>query len=319
MQNRTSTMVQAAIFAAIAIVFNMIFYYIPVLAIFVNLILPLPIAICGMRCGLRWSIMSLIVSTALVAMLINPMHALFFIGVYGVMAVVLGECMHRRYLPGKLILISSVGALVGFAINIALAFTVMGIDPIQTVFSQFDHLLPQMEQSLAGMGMSPDQAAATKEEFSKTVDIIKIILPGSFLLMAPLIAFLNYWLARKILGRLGEKFPPIPSFAEFNVPRIALLGYGLGLFGLQYTNYAGMAGSVPYYICANVYAISSLLLVLQGLAVAKWYCNRKGYSGVVFGVVSALCFLMPILGIAATFLGGYDLLFHFRTQNARRR
>jgi len=310
--SKTSTMVQAAIFAALAIVFNMVFYYIPVLAIFINLVLPLPIAICGMRCGLRWSIMSLIVATALVGMLINPMHALFFIGVYGIMGVVLGECMHRRYLPGKLILVSSVGAFVGFAINLALAFTVMGINPIETMFSSLDKALPEMERSMASFGMTPEQAARAKEDFAGTLDIVKIILPGAFVLMAPIVAFINYWLGRKILGRLGEKFPPIPDFTEFNVPAISLLGYGLGLFGLQYFNYAGQNGSVPYLICANVYAVCSMLLVLQGLSVAKWFCRKKGYSNFAFGVVTLLCFAAPLFSLAATFVGGYDLLFHFR-------
>ena len=93
-------MVEGAICAAIAIVFNLLFAYVPFMGIILNLIMPLPLVVCGMRNGLRWSIMAAVVSTVLVAMTVNPIHALFYIGVYGVMGIVLGECMHR-HLPAQ--------------------------------------------------------------------------------------------------------------------------------------------------------------------------------------------------------------------------
>ena len=89
-------MVEGAICAAIAIVFNLLFAYVPFMGIILNLIMPLPLGICGMRNGMRWSIMAAVVATGLVAMMVNPLHALFFIVVYGIMGVVLGECMHRH-------------------------------------------------------------------------------------------------------------------------------------------------------------------------------------------------------------------------------
>ena len=90
-------MVEGAICAAIAIVFNLLFAYVPFMGIILNLIMPLPLVVCGMRNGMRWSIMAAVVSTVLVAMTVNPIHALFYIGVYGVMGIVLGEavCIYR--------------------------------------------------------------------------------------------------------------------------------------------------------------------------------------------------------------------------------
>ena len=104
-------MVEGAICAAIAIVFNLLFAYVPFMGIILNLIMPLPLVVCGMRNGMRWSIMAAVVSTVLVAMTVNPIHALFYIGVYGVMGIVLGECMHRHLPAQKLLLYASIGAL----------------------------------------------------------------------------------------------------------------------------------------------------------------------------------------------------------------
>ena len=62
MIRKTSAMVEAGILAAIAIVFAIISMYVPVIGSFINFLWPLPIAICGMRNGLRWSVMTLIVA-----------------------------------------------------------------------------------------------------------------------------------------------------------------------------------------------------------------------------------------------------------------
>jgi uncharacterized protein YybS (DUF2232 family) len=96
LNHKTSALVEAAIFAAIALLFNVVFYYIPFLTIFVNLIMPLPVVICGQRHGFKWSLLSLIVASVLAAMLINPLQGLFYLGVYGVLALIAGTCMYRK-------------------------------------------------------------------------------------------------------------------------------------------------------------------------------------------------------------------------------
>ena len=51
--------------------FAIISMYVPVIGSFINFLWPLPIAICGMRNGLRWSVMTLIVADIAVAVLIS--------------------------------------------------------------------------------------------------------------------------------------------------------------------------------------------------------------------------------------------------------
>ena len=67
-------MVEAGILAAIAIVMALIVMYVPVLGAFVNFLWPLPIVICGARHGLKWSIMTLLVATIIIA--IELIHVL---------------------------------------------------------------------------------------------------------------------------------------------------------------------------------------------------------------------------------------------------
>lgn len=312
MHKRASTLVEAAIFAAVAVVFNLVFYYLPVLGIFVNMLMPLPVAICGMRCGLRWSVMSLAVAGVLVAMLVNPLHALFFVGVFGIMGVVLGECMYRRYLPARLLLISSAGALLGLAVNLLLAFFTMGINPITTLVASFDETIPEVMEMMGSLGMDPQALALMKQQMQTMVTMIKIIFPGAFVIMAPLLVLVNYFAARKILARVGETFPPFPNFADWTLPFIVAPLYFLGLFAIQYFNGLGWQETWQYILVANVWAVSGVLLVVQGLALVYWlvrkYHKPRGWATLTV----VLCFLVPFISLLVTYAGAYDLFVDFR-------
>ena len=112
MIRKTSAMVEAGILAAVAIVMALISMYVPVLGAFVNFVWPLPIVICGCRHGLKWSIMTLLVATVIIAMIISPINAFFLAAIFGLLGLILGECMRRHLPPMKMMLYGSVGAVI---------------------------------------------------------------------------------------------------------------------------------------------------------------------------------------------------------------
>ena len=99
MIRKTSAMVEAGILAAVAIVMALISMYVPVLGAFVNFVWPLPIVICGCRHGLKWSIMTLLVATVIIAMIISPINAFFLAAIFGLLGLILASCaafQHNR-------------------------------------------------------------------------------------------------------------------------------------------------------------------------------------------------------------------------------
>ena len=122
MFRKTSAMVESGILAAIAIVMALISMYVPVAGVFVNFVWPLPIIICGMRHGMKWSLMSLAVAGIIVAIIISPLQAFFLVAIFGLMGIVLGECMRRRMPPMRLMFFGSIGAVVALILNVVLSF-----------------------------------------------------------------------------------------------------------------------------------------------------------------------------------------------------
>ena len=75
MVRKTSEMVEAGILAAVAVLFAILGAYLPVLGALFNLLWPVPVAVCGMRNGLRWSVMTLIVAGAVIGSLLGPLQS----------------------------------------------------------------------------------------------------------------------------------------------------------------------------------------------------------------------------------------------------
>ncbi|MCQ4908371.1 YybS family protein, partial [Phascolarctobacterium faecium] len=68
------------------------------------------------------------------------------------------------------------------------------------------------------MGMSQTEIDAAVKSNSEMLRMMRMIMPGAFFLCAPIIAFVKYLAARKILSKLGAAFAEFPPFTQWNVP-----------------------------------------------------------------------------------------------------
>jgi uncharacterized protein YybS (DUF2232 family) len=131
------------------------------------------------------------------------------------------------------VLLASIGALIGYGANIAIAFYLMGINPITAFFTGLDQALPQIVNAMTGAGMSGQSAIQWQGEFQQSIEMMKIILPGALLLYAPIISFINYVAARRIIMRLGQFIEGFPDFLHWNMPKAVVPIYFLAFFGHQ--------------------------------------------------------------------------------------
>ena len=191
--------------------------YVPVLGAFVNFVWPLPIVICGCRHGLKWSIMTLLVATVIIAMIISqlmPFSWRLFLAFWA--------DFRRVYATSsaadEMMLYGSVGAVIALVLNIVLSFWVLGIDPIEMMFSSFHQSLEQLTVYYREHGMSEADIKKTVDGYAEMLRMMRIIMPGAFMMCAPLMAFVNYMAAKKILTKLGESFEAFPPFTMLQVP-----------------------------------------------------------------------------------------------------
>lgn len=316
MIHKTSAMVEAGIMAAIAIVMALIIMYVPVLGVFVNFLWPLPIVICGCRHGLKWSIMTLLVATIIIAMLMSPINAFFLAAIFGLLGLILGECMRRHLSPMKLMLYGSVGGIIALVLNIVLSFFVLGIDPINMMFTSFDESLVQLAEYYREHGMSEADIKTSIDSYKEMFRMMRIIMPGAFFLCAPVMAFVNYIAAKKILVKLGESFENFPDFVLLKVPKWVLWPYCISLLAVTYF-YQTDQSSWMYNVSVNVQTVCSFVLVFQGIVLLYWFVDTRKKPRWWANIGMLLLFAIPIFSQIMVYVGAFDLVFDFRKIRGR--
>lgn len=168
-----------------------------------------------------------------------------------------------------MMLYGSVGAVIALVLNIVLSFWVLGIDPIEMMFSSFHQSLEQLTVYYREHGMSEADIKKTVDGYAEMLRMMRIIMPGAFMMCAPLMAFVNYMAAKKILTKLGESFEAFPPFTMLQVPGWILWPYAASLFAVTYY-YQHDQASWMYTLSVNVQTVCSFVLVLQGIVLLYW-------------------------------------------------
>lgn len=107
-----------------------------------------------------------------------------------------------------MMLYGSVGAVIALVLNIVLSFWVLGIDPIEMMFSSFHQSLEQLTVYYREHGMSEADIKKTVDGYAEMLRMMRIIMPGAFMMCAPLMAFVNYMAAKRFLRSWVKALKP---------------------------------------------------------------------------------------------------------------
>jgi len=299
---KTSALVESSILAAVAVLFTLVGNYIPVLDMIVNVLWPLPIILCGRRNGLKWSILCLVVTGCVVAVLLSPFQALTQCLILGLIGLMMGYGMRRQLSPMQTLLLGSLGALLSTILSGIAAYVFMDVNVIQVFFSSIDESLDMSSGMLSTLGLQGMDAA----QLAQMKKMFELVLPAGVLLSAPITAFANYWAARKVLGRLGDYYPWFPPLSQWVLPKWLLLPYFIGMVTMVY--FSRDDSGILYRGSYTLYTLVSMLLLLQGLCVVRWYVEYKQYPRILMPLSLALTFTIPIASQFIVVIGAYDMV-----------
>lgn len=303
---KTSALVESGILAAVAVLFTLIGNYVPVLDMIVNVLWPLPIILCGRRNGLKWSVLCLIVTGCVVAVLLSPLQALTQCLILGLIGLMMGYGMRRQLSPVKTLLLGSLGALISVILSGIAAYVFMNINVIETFYSSLDESLDISSGIFQTLGLGN----AAEAQLAQMKKMFELILPAGVLLSAPITAFANYWAARKVLARMGDYYPWFPPMSLWTLPKWLLLPYGIGMVMMVY--FGKDDASIMYRLAFTVYTMVSMMLLLQGLCVVRWYVEYRGGPKFLLPLALMLTFTMPIASQALVVTGAYEMVVDFR-------
>jgi len=302
-------MTESAMLSVITVIMALCAAYVPVLGNIAALLWPLPIVVLVVRHGLRWGIMAVAVSGAVMTALLGPAFSVVTIMTFAFVGLALGIGYRQQWAAAKcfmaVLLVSAISTIAAFAFG----FVITGVDPT-SVFST-DKMEEAFNDTISlyeGMGQDTTELMGRKDILMQAMAMIHVLLPSMVLAAAALVAALNFFVSGRVLRRLGYVVPTFPPFAEWHLPQAFVYLLGFSLVGLYW------GGTRQIELLSNISLNADMIANFAGFVqgTSLLYCilqhfhTSKTMTIVILLVAFFICYQI------VAFTGLFDMIFDYR-------
>lgn len=311
----TRTLVEASLLSALAAVIMIASIYIPFFSLVGAFIWPIPITLLSFKYSIRTSLLSLVVSLAIAAMVTSPVNALTMGLSYGLTAIVLGFCLRKNYAPFVTIMAMAVSTFAGYFAVIELTNVFTGVDLMKQFYTLLDESVKKSIEIAKSMGTTDEQIKNSPIS-SMTSENIKLIFPGMTAIASAVGSYMTYYLVQVIFKRLRINVRNITPFDKWYVGS----NFGLGLFLMILASILMLYLKVPNanIVYSSIYSIMSFTFEVSGLSLLIWFLKSKGIPK-GFQILIGVFLVFGQLAIILVLLGLADYMMDFRKINPARR
>ena len=312
--NYTSTrsVVESGILTALMIVFAMIGLSVPMLGFFGSILVPMTIAVIGVRHGFRWSILSVVSAVIAIAFLLGPLTALIEGGVFGVIGILIGYGLRKQWSVSRLLIFPALVLMLAVVVQFWASAWVMNLDPAQMWTSLGEQLEETMRDMYVNQGLSEEQIGVAMDSLQDQLSIMKKVLVAGLFCSGIAISYIINYLTRLVLGRIGTyEIPEIPTIQGWRIPDWALHIFLVGLISYFVKQY------VPFleYIGYNLMYLGGIMLFIRGISCIWRISESYTSSRLVRWIVLAIFIAMSQ---SAAIFGALDVVLHLEDKWKRR-
>lgn len=312
---KVKPMAEGGILAAISVIMALIGVYVPVIGLAVAFVWPLPIIVLVVRHGLRWGVLSLLVTGVLLAMLIHPLQSINMTVAFGPVGLVLGYAYRRGYgavrslLTGMFASTLSKIAVIGLG---ALFLNLnLNLNPLHLQLEVMDEAFQTTQGFYRSSGLSESELAKMETDFKNGMGTVRLLFPVVIVLAGMLDAYVNFIVAGRVLRRLGnEQTTQLLPFSQWRLPLWVAYLYAFALIGMYWG--PQLENELLYQVSLNANLLAGVLGFVQGLAILSYAADRIQVS-IWFRVLLAVLFLTNGFFMqVVSMVGMFDIIFDLR-------
>lgn len=281
-------------------------YYIE-LAIFLY---PVLFVILGARHGLKYAIISLIISSVSIGLLIDIFSGSLIFICFAPLSISLIYTIKNRKRPIEILFISTLTFLVSILILVNIE-NILGIGIINDIKESFSTILNSQIEMLKELDLSNYQFLQKRKFLEYTVQYALAIIPSTIMISSLVVSYLNYLISSVVLRKLGYAIAYIPRFSHFKLPRNIIIGTVI-MFLTAFL--LGKIDIIDYNtVFVNLIVLAFFMFFIQGLSVIeykliKWKIKR----GLRIFIMLIVIMFSSRLGGFITIVGLLDVMFDFR-------
>ena len=314
---KSRALTEAALLSAIAVIIALVAFYVPLVASFVGLLLPVPFILMVLRRGLRYALLGVAVTTLLASVLTSPLSSAVFMLMFAPVGVVIGYLLLRRVSTVRTVLAAFAVSLVAKAAGLYVIYAATGIMPFSL---DMELLAAPLEESLAlyrDVGVAEADLERSREIVTKMIETLSLLVPTLVMALATLDTMVSMFVAERVLKRLNmDGLVKLPPFSEWRFSILFPYMFGFSLIGLYWGETRELA--LLYQVALNGYIISTLVGLVQGLSLLHRLMDSARMSTVMRVFVYFLIFQVSFLLQMVAFTGLFDMMFDYRKRLDRR-
>ena len=292
---------------AMAKIFMLIgMYYLP-LIIFLY---PVFFIVLGVRNGIKYNIISLIISSLFVGLMIDNISGIFILLNFAPLSIGLNYMIKKRKKSFEIMIICTVILLASFLLLMNIMGDASGVSIINQLEDFFTQTLNAQVEMLKDMDLSNYEVLKIRDLLENAMDYVLLILPAIVIIFSFIIAYLNYLISSLVLRRLGYGVVSIPKFSKFKLPNNVLLGTGIMFLGALIIK--GLKLFYYQTVLLNITVIASFMFFTQGLSVVDYKLIEKKLGRIPRVLIILFFTIILPLGWIISFIGILDVIIDFR-------
>ena len=311
-QNKTNSLIEAGLIVSLMIVLIMANLYLPILAIFISFLLPIPITVLYLRQDYKITLWAIIVTGVITSMIQDPITAVTTTISFGTMGFLLGYCIEKQKSIFITIVILAFGFLLSRIIQISIYFMFIDNRGIVKIMNESKKIMQQSIEFYSNIGIPKEQIQQMEQTLAYfKPDLILKMLPSILIMSSFLSAVLNYFVSKKVLMKLGYKnIKPLPHISKIhvNVRLVTIVAIGL-LIGAILKRKGIELGDYFFITSDNLIKI---LFLINGISTAIYYMRNKFKISKGILIFILLMTSSPIFSLIYIYLGLIDIMFDFR-------
>ncbi len=242
-------------------------YFIP----FAFFIFPTPFIVLGIKRGMQHSILSILLTSAVIYLFEGISGALLMAGIGVLVAIPMIFCIRKSYSAFTTITVATgIGVVFVFLLS-ALVSQMNGIDIVKSLEAAVTRSIN--EQLVIMNDMNIIKMDDLDGAMNSSIAIMMAIIPSLLFIMTMLISMLNYYLSTSMLRRIGFGIIDVPKFRNFKLPSDIVVGVFITMVGTFILSKTGFQYSTE--LSLNLTLAFSFLFLLQGVAVAIKFLRNK--------------------------------------------
>ncbi|PMQ02516.1 MAG: hypothetical protein CBR30_02445 [Dictyoglomus sp. NZ13-RE01] len=306
-------LVEGSLFAGITVVITWLSYYIFPL-VFLSSV---PLVFLSYRWNLKISFLSFIVSILILSLILSPVNSFLFFAPSGILGIVLGWSIKKKYPLSKIIFLSSLICFFTELFNIFISMVFFKL-PFDKALG-LDLMRESIDNSfnlLKSFNLDQNYLKSLEEMYKEFFKSINIIIPSILLFSAFFQGVFNYWIVQKVFKRFGWEIPTLPSLDNLKIPQkiwrilatILIVSFILGIIPLF--------SKVGLYFFNNVLFVFQFLVILEGIFVSLSFLKRVFYSKIIRAIILLLIIFNPFFSFILFIIGFIDIFYPLREKFA---